>query len=167
MTGSEADKTKRTRVRWLIILVLFIITTINYADRATFSIAGQSASKELGLDPVAMGYILSAFAWAYVLGQIPGGALLDKFGSKKIYTDRAPGLVGFTDAAGLRGLLHRLMAASRRPVRHALRRRAWPSRRPSPPTPASSPPGSRARSAARPRRSSTRPSTSRWWPSPR
>jgi len=75
------DSTKRTRVRWLIITVLFIITTINYADRATFSIAGQSASKELGLDPVAMGYILSAFAWAYVLGQIPGGALLDKFGS--------------------------------------------------------------------------------------
>ena len=33
-----------------------------------------------------MGYILSAFAWAYVLGQIPGGALLDRFGTKLIYT---------------------------------------------------------------------------------
>src|SRR3712207_8086471 len=37
------------------------VTTINYADRATFSIAGQPASAELGLDKVAMGYILSAF----------------------------------------------------------------------------------------------------------
>ena len=55
------DSTKRTRVRWLIIAVLFIITTINYADRATFSIAGQSASKELGLDPVAMGFQVVAF----------------------------------------------------------------------------------------------------------
>jgi ACS family glucarate transporter-like MFS transporter len=111
MTGSEADKTKRTRVRWLIILVLFVITTINYADRATFSIAGQSASKELGLDPVAMGYILSAFAWAYVLGQIPGGALLDKFGSKKIYTAALLLWSGFTMLQGFAGIWSGLAAA--------------------------------------------------------
>ncbi len=97
------DTTKRTRVRWLIIAVLFIITTINYADRATFSIAGQSASKELGLDPVAMGYILSAFAWAYVLGQIPGGALLDRFGSKKIYTIALVAWSAFTALQGFAG----------------------------------------------------------------
>lgn len=106
------DTTKRTRVRWLIITVLFIITTINYADRATFSIAGQSASKELGLDPVAMGYILSAFAWAYVLGQIPGGALLDKFGSKKIYTIALIVWSGFTALQGFAGFFTGLMAAS-------------------------------------------------------
>jgi MFS transporter, ACS family, glucarate transporter len=97
------DTTKRTRVRWLIIAVLFIITTINYADRATFSIAGQSASKELGLDPVAMGYILSAFAWAYVLGQIPGGALLDRFGSKRIYTIALLAWSAFTALQGFAG----------------------------------------------------------------
>lgn len=105
------DTTKRTRVRWLIITVLFIITTINYADRATFSIAGQSASKELGLDPVAMGYILSAFAWAYVLGQIPGGALLDKFGSKKIYTIALIVWSGFTALQGFAGFFSGLTAA--------------------------------------------------------
>jgi len=32
-----------------------------------------------------MCYIFSAFSWAYVIGQIPGGWLLDKFGSKKVY----------------------------------------------------------------------------------
>lgn len=106
------DTTKRTRVRWLIITVLFIITTINYADRATFSIAGQSASKELGLDPVAMGYILSAFAWAYVIGQIPGGALLDKFGSKKIYTIALVVWSAFTALQGFAGFFTGLMAAS-------------------------------------------------------
>jgi ACS family glucarate transporter-like MFS transporter len=106
------ETTKRTRVRWLIIAVLFIITTINYADRATFSIAGQSASKELGLDPVAMGYILSAFAWAYVLGQIPGGALLDKFGSKKIYVISLVIWSLFTALQGLAGFFTGLMAAT-------------------------------------------------------
>lgn len=105
------DSIKRTRVRWLIITVLFIITTINYADRATFSIAGQSASKELGLDPVAMGYILSAFAWAYVLGQIPGGALLDRFGSKKIYLVSLVVWSLFTAFQGFAGFFTGLSAA--------------------------------------------------------
>ncbi len=112
MSAQNADgAARRTRVRWLIILLLFIITTINYADRATFSIAGQSASKELGLDPVAMGYILSAFAWAYVLGQIPGGALLDRFGSKKIYTAALVLWSGFTLLQGFAGVFTGLAAA--------------------------------------------------------
>nr|WP_282190446.1 MFS transporter [Azospirillum brasilense] len=65
--------------------MLFILTAVNYADRATLSIAGPAASKELGLDAVAMGYVFSAFGWAYVLAQLPGGWLLDRFGSKTIY----------------------------------------------------------------------------------
>src|SRR5262249_51536004 len=32
-----------------------------------------------------MGFIFSAFGWSYVIGQIPGGWLLDRFGSKAIY----------------------------------------------------------------------------------
>nr|P42205.1 RecName: Full=Probable galactarate/D-glucarate transporter GudP [Pseudomonas putida]AAA25867.1 glucarate dehydratase [Pseudomonas putida] len=76
---------KQTRVRYLILLMLFLVTTINYADRATISIAGSSIQKDFGLDAVTLGYIFSAFGWAYVLGQIPGGWLLDRFGSKKVY----------------------------------------------------------------------------------
>ena len=76
---------KPTRVRWLIVAVLFFITVINYADRATISIAGPAIAKELKLDAVAMGYIFSAFGWAYVICQLPGGWLLDKFGSKRVY----------------------------------------------------------------------------------
>ena len=83
---AETVGAKRTNIRYLIILLIFIITTINYADRASFSIAGDAASKDLGLDSVHLGYILSAFAWAYVAGQIPGGALLDKFGTRLVYT---------------------------------------------------------------------------------
>ncbi len=50
------------------------------------SIAGTEVAKELQLSAVSMGYIFSAFGWAYLLMQIPGGWLLDKFGSKKVYT---------------------------------------------------------------------------------
>ena len=77
--------TKKTHVRYLILFMLFVVTTINYADRATISIAGSSLQKDLGIDAVTLGYIFSAFGWAYVLGQIPGGWLLDRFGSKKVY----------------------------------------------------------------------------------
>ncbi|WP_331344083.1 MFS transporter [Cellvibrio sp. UBA7661] len=74
-----------TRARWGILAMLFIATTINYADRATISIAGSDIASDLGLSPIEMGYIFSAFAWSYVLAQIPGGWLLDKFGSRLTY----------------------------------------------------------------------------------
>ncbi|KKI89686.1 glucarate transporter [Bacillus sp. SA1-12] len=76
---------KKTRTRWMIVAMLFLVTAINYADRATLSIAGSDMSNQLGLDSVMMGYVFSAFAWSYVAGQIPGGWLLDRFGSKKVY----------------------------------------------------------------------------------
>ncbi|HXE36973.1 MAG TPA: MFS transporter [Azonexus sp.] len=74
-----------SRTRWGVLTVLFFITVINYADRATISIAGPAIAKELGLNAISMGYIFSAFGWAYVISQLPGGWLLDKFGSKKVY----------------------------------------------------------------------------------
>ncbi|CAH0142014.1 putative glucarate transporter [Massilia sp. Bi118] len=75
----------QTRTRWMILAMLFVITTINYADRATISIAAPGIKKELGLDAVQMGFVFSAFAWSYVIAQLPGGWLLDRFGSKITY----------------------------------------------------------------------------------
>lgn len=74
-----------TRIRYVILLLLFLVTTLNYADRAILSIVGSSMQKELGITPVQMGLLFSAFAWAYVLGQIPGGWLLDRYGTKRVY----------------------------------------------------------------------------------
>lgn len=86
MIGPKAtEQARRTKVRYVIIGFLFFLTTVNYADRATLSIAGSDMSKALGFDNVTMGYLFSAFGWAYVLGQIPGGWLLDRFGSKRVY----------------------------------------------------------------------------------
>ncbi len=96
---------RRTRVRYGILLLIFLLTTINYADRATFSIAGDAASRDLGLSPVEMGYIMSAFAWAYVIGQIPGGVLLDRFGTKIVYTLAIAAWSLFTLLQGFSGFL--------------------------------------------------------------
>jgi MFS transporter, ACS family, glucarate transporter len=73
------------RVRYAVLAMLFIVTTFNYADRAILSIAASAMKVDLHLDAVKIGYIFSAFSWAYVLGQLPGGWLLDRFGSKRVY----------------------------------------------------------------------------------
>lgn len=73
------------RIRYTIIALLFLVGAINYADRAIFSIAGPSMMKSVGLDMVHLGYLMSTFGWAYVLGQLPGGWLLDRFGARRIY----------------------------------------------------------------------------------
>ena len=77
--------TKIGHLRYSIVAMLFAITIVNYADRATIAIAGPVLSKDLGLSPVQMGFVFSAFGWSYVIGQIPGGWLLDRFGSKAVY----------------------------------------------------------------------------------
>ena len=76
---------KRTNARYWIVVMLFIVTSFNYGDRATISIAGSAMSKDIGLDSVGLGYIFSAFSWAYVIGQIPGGWLLEYFYLVAVY----------------------------------------------------------------------------------
>ena len=71
--------------RWAILVVLFAITSINYADRATLSLAAPALSRDLHIDPLELGIVFSAFGWSYVLAQVPGGWLLDRFGAPKVY----------------------------------------------------------------------------------
>src|SRR3954464_662206 len=85
VASTDLAGTKVGRVRFTIVAMLFVITVINYADRATMSVAKPDLSKEFGLNAAQMGWILSAFGWAYVICQIPGGWLLDRFGSKIVY----------------------------------------------------------------------------------
>lgn len=103
--GADPSNLRPTRVRHRLIALIFLITSINYADRATFSIAGSSASTELGLTPVQTGFVLSAFAWAYVIAQIPGGVLLDRFGTKRIYAGAIALWSLFTATQGFVGLV--------------------------------------------------------------
>ncbi|MFT4020310.1 MAG: MFS transporter [Acinetobacter sp.] len=88
-TGTTASLNRQTaqhtKTRYYILAMIFLVTAFNYGDRATLSMAAAPMSGELGIDSVTMGYIFSAFAWAYVIGQIPGGWLLDKFGARRVY----------------------------------------------------------------------------------
>jgi len=76
---------RQTHVRYLIIAVLFAVSCFSYADRVALSIAGTVMGEDITLNPVRLGYLFSGFSWAYVLGQLPSGGLLDRLGSKRIY----------------------------------------------------------------------------------
>ena len=131
VTGSAipAEATAaRSKVRYYILAMLFIVTAINVGDRATLSITGTALTQVLGINSVTLGYIFSAFAWAYVLGQLPGGWLLDKFGSAKVYGTSlflwslitvAQGMIGFLSvpiAVGTLFLLRFLLGLIEAPV---------------------------------------------------
>ncbi|MGY4494373.1 MFS transporter [Pseudomonas sp. TE3610] len=74
----------RTRVRYLILTLIFIVTVFNYVDRATLSIAAPSMRTDLGFDAMTMGIAFSAFGWAYTSMQLPGGVILDRYGSRVV-----------------------------------------------------------------------------------
>jgi MFS transporter, ACS family, glucarate transporter len=76
---------QKTRIRYLIVCILFVVSCFSFADRAALSQAASAMPKEMNLNAERMGYLLSAFGWAYALGQLPSGGLLDRFGSKRVY----------------------------------------------------------------------------------
>jgi ACS family glucarate transporter-like MFS transporter len=93
-------------VRYLILAFLFVVTALTYADRQTLTIVQKQVSAKFGFDPVVMGYLISAFSWAYAAVQIPGGWLLDRFGAKRVYGWSIALFSVFTLLQGLVGLFN-------------------------------------------------------------
>ena len=62
MILDTVDEKKGVHTRYLILLIIFIVTAVNYGDRATLSIAGTEVAKELGFSAVSMGYIFPPLA---------------------------------------------------------------------------------------------------------
>ena len=85
MENSTLPEAGQTRIRYLIIGILFAVSCFSYGDRVALSIAGAAMTRDIHLDPIRLGYLFSGFSWAYVLGQLPSGGLLDRFGSKRVY----------------------------------------------------------------------------------
>ena len=80
--AERAGQLARTRVRYGILALLFIGVVINYLDRANLALALTVIGVDLHLDAFQKGLILSAFGWSYVLLQIPGGLVIDRFGPR-------------------------------------------------------------------------------------
>jgi MFS family permease len=70
--------------RWLhIIPVAFIMYTIAFIDRTNISLALPSMSRALHMNPTQAGSAAGVFFWGYVLLQIPGGYLAQRWSAKR------------------------------------------------------------------------------------
>ncbi len=76
---------------------------VNYIDRATLAVANPLIRADLGLSIADMGYLLSAFLWAYAFSQLPTGAMVDKLGPRLLLSI---GLTLWSFAQLLGGLVH-------------------------------------------------------------
>lgn len=81
----ELRAAKPTRARAVMVLLLFVTVVINYLDRSSLSIAGPLIARDLKLNPLQMGVVFSAFAWAYAPLQLPGGVLVDRVRPRILY----------------------------------------------------------------------------------
>src|ERR1700753_3762825 len=66
-------------------LVLFMVCLmygLTYIDRINVNTAGPSIQRDLHLSTVQLGWVFSAFGWAYLALQVWGGWLSDKFGAR-------------------------------------------------------------------------------------
>jgi MFS family permease len=66
--------------------MLVFAGVINYIDRATLAVANPLIREDLGLSIADMGYLLSAFLWAYAFSQLPTGAMVDKLWPRVLLT---------------------------------------------------------------------------------
>ena len=70
--------------RWArIIIVAFIMYTIAFIDRTNISLALPSMSHDLHMDPQQAGSAAGVFFWGYLVLQIPGGYLAERWSAKR------------------------------------------------------------------------------------
>lgn len=70
--------------RFRVVFLCFLSFVICNCDRINISVAILPMAKYYGWSQTTVGIIQSAFFWGYVLTQIPGGYLADKYGGKQV-----------------------------------------------------------------------------------
>jgi len=66
------------------LFLLCLMYFIAYIDRVNISVAAPALRHELGLTPIQLGFVFSAFAYPYAGMQIVGGWLSDRFGPRRV-----------------------------------------------------------------------------------
>jgi MFS transporter, ACS family, D-galactonate transporter len=72
------------RRRWRIALLLGFGVVIAFFDRVNLSVSQNALHEAFGISAVGFGFLSSAYNWTYALMQMPIGALLDRFGVRRV-----------------------------------------------------------------------------------
>lgn len=73
----------RFRATTIVLIMLCLMYFITYLDRVNVSSAAAGFGKEFNLSKTQIGLVFSAFAYPYLIFQIIGGWVSDKFGAKR------------------------------------------------------------------------------------
>ncbi len=73
------------RYRWLVCVLLFLATTVNYIDRQILALLKPMLDDQLGWTNQQFGLINSAFQAAYAVGLLLFGVLIDRYGARVGY----------------------------------------------------------------------------------
>ena len=90
-----------TRGRFTLLRFALALSVITYVDRVAISSAATAIRAELGLSAVQMGWVFSAFTFAYAAFEIPSGWWGDVIGPRKVLTRIVLWWSAFTMATGL------------------------------------------------------------------
>ena len=74
------------RKRYLVVGLLALLSVITFMDRMVLAVTGPEIQRELNIDPIAWGWVLSAYVLAYSAFEIPSGALGDRHGYRRELT---------------------------------------------------------------------------------
>jgi len=83
--NNSAIQSKVGRYRWTICSLVFYATTINYLDRQVISLLKPTLEKEFNWSESDYSNIVVAFQFAYALGMVGAGRIIDKIGTKLGY----------------------------------------------------------------------------------
>lgn len=86
MVAQAALVMSPTNTRFRVLSLLVALASLTYLDRLCISAAAPAIIQEFHFSPSRMGYIFSAFTFAYALFEIPSGWLGDYFGTRKALT---------------------------------------------------------------------------------
>ena len=75
-------KAPSTNVRWSVCAMLFFAASINYLDRQILGLLAPTLQHSIGWTESQYGYIVGAFQFAYAIGLLLAGRLVDKLGTR-------------------------------------------------------------------------------------
>jgi MFS transporter, ACS family, glucarate transporter len=90
-----------TRTRYTLLYFACVLSVITFIDRVCIASSAPAIRSELGLTTVQMGWIFSAFTFAYAAFEIPSGWIGDVLGPRKTLLRIVLWWSAFTTASGL------------------------------------------------------------------
>lgn len=75
-----------SRLRWWVLTLLFLGTTVNYLDRMILGILLPEIRKDFPINDITYGQVSAAFQFAYTIGFLIAGKVIDQIGTRVGYS---------------------------------------------------------------------------------